>query len=93
MEFNGYLGAVSTNAVAQDCVAREPQALYMHEPTPHMPRMREIKISALDRGFVVQVGCQSFAIQTKEDLIAKLVQYINDPMGTEEKYHKGEFFK
>lgn len=90
MEFNGYL-STGNATVAQDCVAREPQPMLNAEISK--PRMREVTISSLDHGFVVRVGCQTVAIQTKEDLIAKLVQYITDPAATEEKYYRGELFK
>lgn len=91
MEFNGYL-STGNATVAQDCVAREPAGMLNPELTSK-PRMREVTISSLDHGFVVRVGCQTVAIQTKEDLIAKLVQYITDPAATEEKYYRGELFK
>lgn len=61
------------------------------EPVPSQP-LRSINIEPLNRGFVVRVGCQSFAIGTKRLLIDKLTQYLSDPQGTEDKWNKGELF-
>lgn len=90
-QFNGYLGAVGNATINADCVARDPHPILNSEVGK--PRMREVTITSLDHGFVVRVGCQTLAIQNKEDLIAKLVQYITDPTATEEKYYRGELFK
>lgn len=51
-------------------------------------KMREISINPLDNGYVVRVGCQSFAVMTKEDLIKKLIAYIQNPDEVETRYHK-----
>jgi len=48
--------------------------------------IRDIKIEQLDFGYIVSVGCKRFAISTKEDLLARLYNYINDPANTEEQY-------
>jgi hypothetical protein len=61
------------------------------EARPSQP-LRSINIEPLNRGFVVRVGCQSFAIGTKRLLIDKLTQYLSDPQGTEDKWNKGELF-
>jgi hypothetical protein len=51
-------------------------------------RIREIRISQLDFGYVVNVGCQSFAIESAEKLLEKLAEYIKEPAKTEEKWFK-----
>lgn len=45
---------------------------------------REITIKPLNYGFVVTVGCHSFAIETKEKLVEKLRQYYDNPAKTEQ---------
>lgn len=66
----------------------------MEPPIPPYPnRMRDISITQLDRGYVVRVGCQSLAIESKEVLLEKLISYINNPDEAETRYNKGEFFK
>lgn len=64
----------------------------MVAPIPSKPRMRSIQIDALDHGFIVQVGCQRFAIEDKGTLIGKLSEYINNPDATETKYNEGKLF-
>lgn len=64
----------------------------MLDPMPPKPRMRSIQIDALDHGYVVQVGCQRFAIEDKSTLIGKLSEYINNPVETETKYNEGKLF-
>jgi hypothetical protein len=54
--------------------------------------VRQIRISELNNGFVVEVGCQSFAIETKARLITLLANYIQEPRATEEKYRAGKLF-
>jgi hypothetical protein len=55
--------------------------------------LRSINIEPLNRGYVVRVGCQTFAIGTKKLLLVKLTEYLTDPQGTESKWNKGELFK
>ena len=49
---------------------------------------REITITELDSGFNVKVGCKTFAVETQVKLIAKLNEYLTDPIKTEEKFNK-----
>ena len=55
-------------------------------------KIRQINIEELNRGFIVRVGCHTFAISTKEELTAKLTEYINDPDKTEKLWFSGELF-
>ena len=55
-------------------------------------RSRRITIQELNRGYVVEVGCHSFAISEKAELTAKLVEYINNPSATEQKWFEGNLF-
>lgn len=55
-------------------------------------KIYQIIIEQLDLGYLVNVGCKRFAIQTAEDLLEKLKTYILAPDETEKKYSKGELF-
>lgn len=60
---------------------------------PIKQKIREIRIEQLAYGFIVRVGCKSFAIETKEQLIKKLTQYINNPEETEKLWDSGKLFE
>ena len=65
---------------------------------PSMPpkassQIRDFSVKALNYGYIVNVGCHSFAIETADRLIEKLSEYINNPSDTETKWFKGELFK
>lgn len=65
------------------------------EPMDHeidKNKIRQITIEELTRGFVIKVGCSTFAFSTKDELVEKLIQYIKEPNETEKKYRKGELF-
>lgn len=51
---------------------------------------REINIQPIDFGYIVRVGCQTVAVETKEKLISKLTEYINDPVAAEKDYYNGK---
>lgn len=53
-------------------------------------KMRGILIEPLNYGFVVKIGCQRFAIETKERLLEKLTEYINNPMDVEKKWTRSK---
>lgn len=50
--------------------------------------IRNISIEPLDSGYIVRVGCQSIAVETKEKLLFNLTSYINDPAAYETLYYK-----
>jgi hypothetical protein len=61
--------------------------------TPHVEnKIRQINIEELNRGFIVRVGCHTFAISTRAELTTKLTEYINEPIKTEKKWYKGDLF-
>lgn len=57
---------------------------------PPYPNGRQINIEPINFGYIVKVGCQNFAIETKEKLTKFLAIYLADPTGTEEKWFKKE---
>lgn len=54
--------------------------------------IRDIQITQLNRGYVVAIGCQRFAIENASTLIAKLSEYILNPAATEQKWNEGKLF-
>lgn len=55
-------------------------------------KIRRLVVTEISRGYVVEVGCQTFAIETKAQLISKLSEYIMEPEKTEQKWFKKELF-
>jgi hypothetical protein len=69
-----------------------PDPRPMEATTQAKPNMRAFTVQPLDHGYIVQVGCTSFAIESKERLIEKLAAYITDPAGTEAKWNNKTLF-
>jgi len=46
-------------------------------------KLREITITPLNKGYLVRVGCQQFAIGGTKKLIAKLTKYLENPKDVE----------
>lgn len=62
-------------------------------PVPKVEnKIKQINIEEVNRGYIVRVGCHTFAIGTKAELTSKLAEYINEPLKTEEKWFSGELF-
>jgi hypothetical protein len=55
-------------------------------------KIREIRLQQLNRGYVINVGCHSFAISTADELVEKLTEYIKNPNETEKKWFGGKLF-
>ena len=61
----------------ETCCAEQPVR------TPSPERAREINIRPLDHGYVINIGCQTFAIEQISDLIPYLEGYLRRPQETE----------
>ena len=71
------------------CVSNQEVAA----PTPvQANKIRQINIEEVNRGFIVRVGCHTFAISTRSELTTKLTEYINEPDKTEQKWYAGNLF-
>lgn len=55
-------------------------------------KIRNILIKEVNRGFIVEVGCHTFAISTRAELTTKLTEYINEPDKTEKKWYDNNLF-
>ncbi len=49
---------------------------------------REINIKPLSSGYLVNVGCQSVAVETTEKLIKAISEYLTNPVDYESKWNK-----
>jgi hypothetical protein len=77
------------------CVApAEPANTAMEDRPIRMEnnKMRQIRIDQLDAGYVVWVGCKQFAFSTRDEMVSKLLEYIDEPFQTEEKWDQGKLF-
>lgn len=46
-----------------------------------------INIEQLDFGYIVRVGCQTFAVESASKVITNLEAYLNDPKGIEKQWY------
>lgn len=53
----------------------------------------EVIIKHVNNGFIVNVGCQTFAFESIDKLSGYMKEYFNDPQGTANKHFHGELFK
>lgn len=58
---------------------------------PLPPLKRPINIQPLNHGFLVNVGCQAFAVETVDALLHRLGVYLKNPYETEQKWLSGEW--
>ena len=83
-------------ATLSDCKPEQAMERCVNEadiPTPKGEnKIRQINIEEVNRGFIVRVGCHTFAISTKAELTTKLTEYINEPAKTEKKWYAGDLF-
>jgi hypothetical protein len=65
-------------------------SVYLDEPQAvgNSRSNHEIKIAQLNSGYLVNVGCQSAAVETTEALLKVLGEYLDDPSGFENKWYK-----
>lgn len=61
-------------------------------PNGQVNKIRQINIEEVNRGFIVRVGCHTFAISTRAELTTKLTEYINEPDSTEKKWYDNKLF-
>jgi len=50
-----------------------------NRPTRQREKIKSIHVREVDVGYIVEVGCAVFAIETKSQLVAKLNDYLNRP--------------
>lgn len=65
-----------TGLVENDTIAKYPS------------KARQITIEQMDYGYIVRVGCQTFAIESYGKVINNLIDYLKDPEATEMNWYK-----
>ena len=63
------------------------------QPLASAQQAREINIRPLNHGYVVNIGCQTFAIESVEKLVSNLEKYLNSPIETEKEWFSGNLLK
>lgn len=51
-------------------------------------REYEIRISFLNRGCIVNIGCKSIAFETNEKAMKEITRYVNDPINVYDEWVK-----
>jgi hypothetical protein len=52
-------------------------------------KIRDVKINQVNYGYIVNIGCHTFAFETAERLIEKLGIYLKEPNKTERSWYQG----
>ena len=55
---------------------------------PNENQARHIEIDQLNGGYIIRVGCHSFAFETNTKMLKHLTAYLLNPKETEEKWFK-----
>lgn len=65
------------------CTAPTPSNSYGCTPAPPAPcgvdRIKEIRIQQVDHGYIVNVGCQTFAVESIKRLVKNIEKYLESP--------------
>ena len=80
---------------ASELQINRPIESLRNAPTPEgkSSQAREINIRPLNFGYVVNIGCQTFAIESVEKLVSNLEKYLNSPNDTEKEWFSGNLLK
>jgi hypothetical protein len=54
--------------------------------------INDLRMEQLSHGYILRVGCQSFAIEKQEELIRLLTMYIQEPDKTKDMWYDGKLF-
>ena len=68
----------------------EPTQGPMNNCEPVIAKARQIRINPLDYGYLVEVGCQSFAIEDIDKLTKYLTLYLKSPNSIENSWLDGK---
>lgn len=61
------------------------------EESPDSDKIRTLTVEQLNFGYIVRVGCHSFAIETHEKVSKLVGEYLANPSGTERKWYANTF--
>lgn len=78
----------------QDLVMDTDMDMEMEESAPMgfkgSNKIRDVSIKELDRGFVVSIGCHTFAITKVDELTNLISKYLNNPHEVEKEWFDGK---
>lgn len=60
------------------------------DPMPVKNKAYEVRVNQMDFGYLVNIGCQSFSIESNKKLVKFLEMYWKDPKGTEKLWYSGK---
>lgn len=77
---------------------KEERSMYQEQECKKYPSYEyskdwQVTINTLDNGFILGVGCKSFAIESKERMLKLLYDYFTNPKETVSKFNNGTLFK
>lgn len=76
------------------CTANEPRGC-TDAPRPCNPvppnRAKEVLIRQADHGFIVVIGCQTFAVESADRMLSAIGKYLKNPADVEQKWLNKEF--
>lgn len=85
-EYNARIAMCGTAPIGPDA----PRPI---EDATTRPKARIVTIQEADHGYIVTVGCQSFALESRHRLLSILSEYLAYPDATEKKYREGKLFE
>lgn len=86
---------ITMNETTAGCEGMQQNLATTAVPPPeskYYDKIRTINIRQLDHGYIVEVGCQAFAIESSYELAGLLAMYLAKPAETEKKYIEGKLF-
>ncbi len=86
----GDRGYLTESAIAEAPEPRNREVCV--ETVSDSTKIRGISIEQLHYGYIVKVGCHSFALEKHETVSAKIAQYLADPAGTEKLWFSQKLF-
>lgn len=75
----------------QEQFGMQPQVSTVAQDSPD--KIYAIAIRPVDRGYIVEVGCKTFAMSDTDELIRYLSDYLIDPGSIHKQFYAGELFK
>ena len=86
-----FAGIINTDAPAPTPITRA----WDYSPNqpaqiPDRDTIKTISIRQLDHGYIVEVGCQTLAIESASKLATLFTEYVLNPSATEKKYREGK---
>ena len=73
----------------RNLISNQPEQVEVPRRTKQdLLREYEIKLSFLNRGCIVKIGCKSIAFETNEKALKEITRYVNDPIKVYDEWMK-----